>query len=159
MSEVTGRTLLLNLGVGDFNATMIIPYLSVSPMTTDPKSPQIMVLVKAMQKQLNLMGANIVVSSYLDRSTADALSQVCGSEDWSRWSWSDVIATVLAAKSTGNPMPLVQSTPNLSATGDFVAIGDDAMPFGLPTVPGGVMTYAVGAAALVYLLSKKKGRR
>lgn len=149
MSEVSGRTLLLRLGVGDFNATMMIPYLFTSPMTTDPKSPMVMLMVKHMQAALNQMGAGIIVTGYLDRPTAAALTGLFDGPQWSSWAWSDVIAGILRARMQGVSLAEVEpiTKHEIAATGD--------MPFGLPDVPGGVLTYAVGGF-LLYKMFKKR---
>ena len=150
-SEVSARNLLLKLGVGNYNATMMIPYLFTSPMTTDPKSPQIMLMVKHMQKVLNQLGAKLILTSYLDRPTAAALTGLFGTDQWSSWAWSDVIAGVVQAKATGAKLTEVApiTTYPIAATGD--------MPLGLPDVPGGIVTYAAAGAALWYFLKKRKG--
>lgn len=149
-TEVTGRSLLLKLGVGDFNATMMIPYLFTSPMTTDPKSPMIILMVKHLQKALNQMGANLIVTGYLDRPTAAALDGLFNGPAWSSWAWSDVIQGVIQSKARGTQLSEVEpiTTHEIAATGD--------MPFGLPDVPGGLVTYAAGAVAIWYLLKKRK---
>lgn len=148
-TEVNGRNLLLKLGVGNYNATMMIPYLFVSPMTTDPKSPMIMLMVKHLQKMLNQMGAGLIVTSYLDRPTANALTGLFDTEQWTQWSWSDVIASTVKSKTQNVRLDAVPP-PNkyaIAATGD--------MPFGLPDVPGGVLTYAAGAAAIWYFMKHR----
>jgi hypothetical protein len=149
-TEVSGRNLLLKLGVGNYNATMMIPYLFTSPMTTDPKSPQIMLMVQHMQKVLNKLGANLIVTSYLDRPTAAALTGLFGSTNWTAWAWSDVVAGVVQAKANGTQLSEVDpvTTYPIAATGD--------MPFGLPDVPGGIVTYAAAGAALWWFLKKKR---
>lgn len=151
-NEVSARTLLLRLGISDLNATIIIPYMFISPMTTDPKSPQIMLLVKHVQKALNQMGAGLYVTSYLDRPTAAALTGLFGTDAWSAWSWSDVVASVVRAKAQNMSLREVEpiTTHAIAATGDV-------MPFGLPDVPGGVLTYAAAAGALWYFMKKRKG--
>jgi len=150
-TEVSGRTLLLRLGVGDYNATMMIPYLFTSAMTTDPKSPMIILLVKHLQAVLNQMGANLIVTGYLDRPTSAALTGLFGSRSWTSWAWSDIITAVIAAKARGASLQEVApvTTHDIAATGD-------TMPFGLPDVPGGVLTYAAAGAALWYFLRKKR---
>lgn len=149
-TEVSGRSLLLRLGVSDFNATMMIPYLFTSAMTTDPKSPQIILMVKHMQKVLNQMGGNLYVTGYLDRPTSAALSGLFATQSWSSWAWADIIAAILRAKAQGLSIAEVPpiTTHELAATGD--------MPFGLPDVPGGVLTYAAAAGLLWYTLKRKR---
>lgn len=149
-TEVSARSILLRLGVSDLNATQIIPYMFTSPMTTDPKSPMIMLLVKHMQKVLNQMGANLIVTSYLDRPTSSALDGLFGGTQWSSWAWTDVISGIVKAKQSGvrlNETAPITKYP-IAATGD--------MPFGLPDVPGGVLTYAAAGFGLWYLMKKKR---
>lgn len=148
-NSLTGRNLLIQLGVGDFNATMMIAYLFVSPMTTDPKSPMIILMVKALQKKLNALGANLIVTGYLDRPTAAALTGLFGTDKWTSWAWSDVIASVVKAPIRDisiKEVPPATKYP-IAATGD--------MPLGLPDVPGGLLTYAAAGAALYYFMRRK----
>ena len=57
--ERTGRNLLSSIGIGQFNITMIIPYLFIAPATcpTDPRSAQTLMMVSHIQAVLNQLGA------------------------------------------------------------------------------------------------------
>jgi hypothetical protein len=134
----TGRELLTGIGIGNFNATMIIQYLFVAPATTDPRSSPIIIMVEHIQRLLNVMGAGIPISGYLDTPTAKALDDVLG-QGWERVSWGENIGGLLDAYESGYsaeppetlaPMPAPQA---MSGPLDF-----------LPDVPGGLLTYAVG---------------
>lgn len=148
MPSTNARELLTKIGIGQFNATMVIPYLWIAPATTDPKSPQIILMVQKIQRQLNQLGANIAETGYLDLPTASALSLVVG-DRWMTSPWSWTIQAVLSAKASGlsiAPAPIVSSS----------APGPESMgAFGLPDVPGGLVTYGV-AAFLLYRHFKKK---
>ena len=148
-----GRSLLTQLGIGGFNATMIIQYLFVSPFTTDPKSPMIMILVQHLQNVLNQLGAGIAVTGGLDRPTANALDHVLG-KGWINYDWADVITGVLAARKSGFRFPpRTQAMPVVA-----VQTGTSGIPIldSLPDVPGGALTYLAGAALLWHTLKKKR---
>lgn len=142
------RELLLGIGVGEFNATMIVPYMFISPATTDPKSAQTILLVEHLQKVLFAMGATYVpLSGRLDEPTARALLQVVG-PNWERMTWAANVAAVLAAKESGMSLrapPAIRGAP--------VAVGGP-LDF-LPDVPGGMLTYAVGAFFLYRHFTRK----
>lgn len=150
------RELLTRLGIGGFNATMIIPYMFIAPATTDPKSAQTILLVQHLQQALYDLGAtDVPQSGRLGRETAMALLQVAG-PNWERMTWSGNVAAVLNAKeagvtldpSTGPDMPVDDGAP--------VAVGGP-LDF-LPDVPGGLLTYAIGGYLLYRHFSKKRAR-
>lgn len=150
-TELTGRTLLTRIGIGQFNATMVIPYLGFAPATTDPKSPQVIIMVQHVQKMLNQMGAALSTSGHLDIPTARTLSLVVG-ERWETMPWSATLSAIISAKDNGVMLPTADETEILippAATGDIPGV-----PF-LPDVPGGILTYGV-AAYLLYRYLKKK---
>jgi hypothetical protein len=150
----TSRDLLLAVGIGDFNATMIVPFVLVAPATTDPKSPSIMLMVGAIQRELMMLGAPIRQTGYLDHPTADVLEFVMG-PGWMNRSWADVLkATIQARRQRRNltgsrstmapPVETGPAQPALSGPLDF-----------LPDVPGGLLTYAVGGYLLYRALRTK----
>jgi hypothetical protein len=144
------RELLLALGIGQFNATMIVPYMFVAPATTDPKSAQTILIVQHLQKALYDLGAtDVPQSGRLDAATAQAMERVAGA-NWERMSWAANVSAVVSAKEAGvslraPPAPRVRGTP--------VAVGG-VFDF-LPDVPGGLVTYAVGALVLYRHLTRK----
>ncbi len=140
------RALLLSLGVSDWNSTMIIPYTFTTPSTTDPGMAQIIILVRHLQRNLNRLGAgNVEITGRLDKATGDAISQISGTE-WLSLPWYQIMQDVVAFKRSGQ---------TLSAPMDVVApTGISGIE--LPDVPGGMITYGLGAFALWYFLVKKK---
>jgi len=154
-TERSVRNLLTELGVGHFNATMMIQDMFISPMTSDPKSPQIIRLVTHIQDALVSMGYPIAVTGYLDQPTADALSACIGG-GWEQYSWGDLVANVLSNQKAGavytNP-PVNALPPTSVAMAGLL----DA-PFGLPDVPGGLITYALGGYLAYRYFTKKRAR-
>jgi hypothetical protein len=147
--ERTGRQMLTDLGIGQFNATMIIPYLWIAPAATDPKASQVILLVEKLQRQLAMMGAPVRMNGYIDLPTAAALSKVVGSR-WETMPWASSISAVLSAKNAG--LSIDDPEPDLfvpSGVGDIPGIP------GLPDVPGGIVTYGI-AAYLLYRHFKKR---
>lgn len=147
------RAILLDLGVGDFNATMAIPYMLLAPRTTDPSMVQMLVVVRKIQEALMGMGAvQVQNTGVLDTPTAKALDQICGPE-WLAAPYYETIQTVLAAERAGHQFvqdPVLDDS-GPSATGDILGF--------LPDVPGGLLTYGVGAALVYWMLTKKKKKR
>ena len=141
------RELLKGIGVGDFNATMIIQYMFVAPATTDPRSSPIIIMVQHIQRALNAMGAGIPVSGYLDKPTAAALYRVVG-PNWERISWAQNITAIIDGAdvdfSAAPELPLEPMPQAIGGPLDF-----------LPDVPGGIFTYAAGA----YLLWRHFARK
>ncbi len=142
------RELLTAIGVGHFNATAIVPFMFISPATTDPKAAQTLIIVGALQRTLFAMGAtDVPLSGRLDAATAQALARVAG-PDWERMTWAANVAAVVAAKEAGMSLraPPASQMGVGAGAGVPVAIGGP-LDF-LPDVPGGLVTYAVGAYLL-----------
>jgi hypothetical protein len=135
------REILAALGMGQFNITMAIPLMLVSPATTDPKSNQVILVVQHIQRALFELGAvDVPVSGQLDEATARALQQVVG-PNWERMPWAASVRAIVTARRNGvrigAPPRMQQPVPVPAAVGgplDF-----------LPDVPGGLFTYAAGA--------------
>lgn len=143
----TSRELLLDLGVGQYNATMLVETLMMAPQTTEAAASPTMLLVGHIQDAMNAMGSAITVTGYLDQATAQALAQIAG-RDFLRRSWFDVVKDVVAAKKAGIKLKKKTARPNAKPA---VGLFDS-----LPDVPGGLFTYAAGGFLLWKLLSKKK---
>lgn len=141
----TSRQLLLDLGVGQYNATMLVETLMMAPQTTEAAAAPTMLLVGHIQDALNSMGSSIVVTGYLDPPSAQALEQIAG-KDFLRRSWFDVVKDVVAAKKAGVVLKKRTAKANPKAVGFFDA---------LPEVPGGLVTYAAGGFLLWRLFRKK----
>lgn len=141
-APTNARELLTALGIGQFNATMVIQYMFIAPATTDPKSPSVMMLVKAIQNRLALLGYAVPQAGYLDRQTANAIESVAGA-GWESRMWADTVKVVLAAPraTRARVLPIARSMS------------------GLPDVPGGKLTYAAAAAAAAYYFLIHKKRR
>lgn len=143
------RALLAELGVGDFNATMSIPYMFLAPRTTDPAAVQLIVVLKQMQYALASMGAvGIVPSGVLDEQTGAAIAQICGPE-WLSMPYYEIVRCVVNAERDGYQFvqPVDAAPLPMSGVFDF-----------LPDVPGGMLTYAVGGYLLYRYLKKRKRR-
>src|SRR4029077_9378857 len=124
------RALLLELGCGDFNATMSIPYMFIAPRTTDPAAVQLIVVIKQIQYALASMGAvNILPSGVLDQETGQAIAQICGPE-WLSMPYYEIVRCVVNAERDQyqfvQPADAGQPAP-MNGVFDF-----------LPSVPGGI---------------------
>jgi len=148
----TSRQLLLGIGMGQFNATQTIPYLMMSPATIDPKAPASILLLRHMQRILFQMGAQDVADTgYLDTATADALRQIAG-PNWERLTWGAVVSALLAARARGQMLARVEA----AASPDGVPLAVSGPLDFLPDVPGGLVTYGVGAYLLYRLLRRRR---
>ena len=140
--ENNARQLLLDLGMGNYNATIAIQYMFLAPASTDPAMPSIILMTKHLQQGLRAAGASAVaVTGRIDDATATALEALVGSE-WNHVTWYALFGAVVTAKRTH-------------------ALEDHADELGLipdlPEVPGGIITIAIAAAAAWYFLIHKKG--
>jgi len=148
MKIPTLRVLLTDLGIGNFNATMIIPFMFMAPASTDPKQPSVLMLVRAIQQTLYSMGAPVRDSGMIDQATSYQLERLAG-PGWLNQSWAQVVTTLLEAKKAHINL---SAPPQLATNSGPPAVG--LFDF-LPDVPGGLLTYAVGAGALYYFLKKR----
>lgn len=131
-----GRQLLTEIGIGQFNATMVMPYMMMAPRTTDPKSAPVILLIRAVQSQLYQMGATEVGNSgRWNQATADALAR-CVGPNWERMSWGSLIQGISDAKATGVDLSMQMADPGVP-----IAVGGP-LDF-LPDVPGGLLTYGI----------------
>lgn len=144
----TSRDLLTALGVGSFNATMMIEPLMLTPAVCDPSSASMQLLIKHIQAMLASMGAPVAETGRLDQATSMALEEVAG-ENWLYRTWFDVGRMLVAAKRAGKrigghfPVPAPAPIEPLGV-------------LDLPDVPGGIVTYAVGGYLLYRWLKKKR---
>lgn len=143
----TLRDLLVTLGIGHFNATMVIPIMFTQPATTDPKQPGVIHLVRALQANLHRRGFDVDSTGYLDSKTTAALDELYGSGEWVNLTWADVTNRVLSAQR-------MYQIPAPAGT-DVLPEPVGAFDF-LPDVPGGALTYVAGAGLLYYLWKKRK---
>lgn len=154
-TKPTSRDLLEALGISHHNATTIIQYMMIAPAVTDPKSPPIIMMVRALQAVLFQLGATDVQNTgYLDEPTARALSAVSG-DNWQRMSWGANVGAVLRARDLGMDLSPPSPLPLTATSGVPVAVSGP-LDF-LPDVPGGLLTYAV-VGWLVYRHFTKKRR-
>jgi hypothetical protein len=146
------RDMLTSLGVGRFNATMLIETLFMAPATTEASSPPVMLLVGHIQDVINDLGASprLVRTGLIDPPTAYYLVQIAGS-DFLHMSWYEVVREVVKAKAAKRQL-MAQNKTQLPLPPKDTGLG----LFGLPDVPGGVVTYGVGAYLIYRALKKRR---
>lgn len=160
---MNARDLLVKLGIGQFNATMVIQYMFIAPATTDPKSAPVMLLVKHLQQKLQALGYPVIVNGYLDRTTASAIQEVVG-PGWESVAWGETVRGVLAA-SADDPRALIAASYSVGSQKPPIvlppssAVGDDGIAAKLGVSPGilGALI-AVGAYVVYEKYNKKRGR-
>lgn len=145
------RTLVTTIGIDQWNASMLIPYLWTAPVTTDLDMNQIILLIEHLQKTLNDMGANLVAEGQLDLETADALTQICG-PGWKSVPWYQIIEAVIWAHEHG---PRIVPRSPRAIAGKPAAVGYAMGDLSLPSMPGGALGWAAAAAAAYYLLLRR----
>ncbi len=140
------RTLLQSIGIADWNATMVIPYLLTAPTTTDLDMAQVILVIEALQNVLNTMGANLRVSGEFDLPTAKALDEICG-PGWQSVPWYNVIQAVVWAHSHGR---------HVTGGQPRAAMGYAMGAVDLPSMPGGMLGWLAAAGAAYYFLFREK---
>ncbi len=145
----SARSILLALGMGDFNATMVIQYLFLAPAQTDPQMAQIIMLTTHLQEAMVAMGAPVRVTGSIDGAWAPYFDRVCG-RHWQDLPWAEIARMVIAAKARG------QRIDPQGATITIQRGALDGVLDSLPTIPGGIFTYAVGGY-LLWRHMKRKG--
>lgn len=138
--ENNARQLLLRLGMGQYNATMAVPYMFIAPAATDPAMPQVVLMTKHLQQGLRAAGADCPVTGEIDDATARCLHRLLG-DRWNQKSWFELYDAVLRAKRART----LATLPPM----DLGAVPD------LPEIPTSVLMIGVVVGAY-YLLRKKK---
>lgn len=140
------RDLLLRLGVSHMNATIMINYMMMNPAGTDPASPSLALLVMHMQQALQQAGASdVVVNGRVDDATNAALERIL--PGWLFRPWSNAVKALVDFRDHGGTL-----------TAGPVTVGArpmSGMPFGLPDVPGGVLTYLAAGAVAWHFWNKR----
>ena len=104
-SMTNARKILIDLGVAPFLTTMSIPFMFLLPGATDPDSPSVIEIVKAIQRGLKKLGyKKVMVSGVVDRDTAAALDHVAPPRgSWMQRTWvtlaGDILRRLRAPKS------------------------------------------------------------
>lgn len=144
------RHQLLELGIGDFNATLIIPTMFYGPAQSDPGLTPVKVLVRALQRMMREMGATWVVSSgELDAGSATCLKAIAGPM-WAEMPWYELSQKLIDARKAGK-----RFEPMGAARGVVLSGFQD----GVVTSIGSVVGAAIGGIIVYHILSKKKKGR
>ncbi len=148
MISQDARTLAMSLGIGELQASMVIPYMFMTPATTDPDMPPIHLLVRGLQRGLRDIGGTMEITGMMDVPTATALRTFTG-PNWPGMSWYLLYQTVTRARATGQRID------------DADPVAMQGMGFlDLPDPPGGNTTLILGFAAFWYFfLRGRKARR
>lgn len=143
----TNRDLLIDLGVGRFNATMLVQTMMMAPATTEAASAPVMLLVQHLQMALADMGAPVKSHGLVDPPTDHAMKRLAG-DKWMFRTWFDVTRMVVAARKQGKKL-----TPTAAPV-----VKSDGMGFiDLPDVPGGLLTYALAGYVGYRIWKRKRG--
>lgn len=108
------RELLRALGVTGHQATIAIPFLWLTPATTDPDMVQVRLLVQALQSSLNRLGANVPVTGMLDVDSARELRRITG-PNWPKQTWATIGQAVYRAQLSGVSLAPAPAAPVFAA--------------------------------------------
>ncbi len=90
----------MDIGLGRECATMVVPFMWLTPGGTDSMSPPIIVLVRGIQGCMRDMGIPTRGDGLFDSATAIGLRQISGPQ-WKFKAWVQICGDVLTASSTG----------------------------------------------------------
>lgn len=136
----TIRSMLLAAGVGDFNATLSIPYMYFLPTTCDPYQQGVIQIVEGLQNLLNARGARLEISGWMDQHTMDALASWAGPQ-WKLKTWVQLYGDVLSGQRPAPKPTPITAPPPPAATGDIVSMLGAAVTHPLAWVAGGALAY------------------
>jgi hypothetical protein len=141
-TENNARQILKRLGMGDFNATMVMQFMFVAPAATDPAMPPVVLMTRHLQQGLVASGADCGITGIIDDQTAKCLEALVGPK-WHQMSWYHLMNAVIRAKQRRSFTSPQSVLPPLGAMPD------------LPSIPGGLLTVALVAAGAYLLIGKK----
>lgn len=134
------REILLKLGIGDFNATMVVPVMFYAPAQGDPDITPIKVLTKAIQKVMQQMGATwLSATGRIDNQTAECLQAIAGPL-WNETVYFDLCKRLMAARDAGKRFSR-PVTP--ASSGRPVELSGLGLLPSFPDVPGGLVTVGI----------------
>lgn len=121
------RDMLLTAGVGQYNATLAIPYMNFLPSTTEPYAQGTRLIVQGLQRMLNQRGARLAVDGGFGVKTIRALIAYAGPR-WPEKSWAQLYADVIEGQvwpgyvrnARGNDRPPAAWTNPVTGLGDPV---------------------------------------
>lgn len=87
------REMLMAFGVGSYNVLMAQQIAFMIPRVTDPDAQGTILMVEAVQRGLNRIGAGLRVNGSLDEATVRALVQVSGSS-WHAKTWIQILGDI-----------------------------------------------------------------
>jgi len=145
----SARSILLALGMGDFNATMVIQYLFMAPAQTDPQMGQIVLLTRHLQEAMQAMGCQLPVTGSIDGAWEPYFVALVG-HHWRDMPWAEIARMVIDAKARGRRLEPKGATITIQR-GALDGVLDS-----LPQIPGGLFTYAVGGYLLWRHMKRKR---
>jgi hypothetical protein len=140
-------TLLRATGVDDYTAQMLVPFAFMAPATTDLDMPSVIEIVRAIQRSLNALGANLQESGQLDVQTAILIQQVTG-PGWKSVPWYQILEKIVHhADRGGTVRPIAR--PAAGVAGSMCDFAPSSMP-------GGLLGWAALGGLAYYLFGRKK---
>ena len=104
----SGRSVLRTLGAGQEQATFALQQIQLAPRVSDPDAGASVIIIKAVQRGLNQLGAHLAITGYLDSETRNCLSHVSG-PSWESRSWLKITKDIVVMRDAGLKLP--QKTP------------------------------------------------
>lgn len=145
------RDMLVEAGVGQFNAAMSIQYMNFLPRTSDPYAQGIMQIVEGIQRLLNRNGAGLVVDGGMGIETIRGVMKYSGPR-WYDKSWAQIYGDIMEGERWGGVDREDRGLADYGSQYQFDELGstfvDDVIASPFPWIIGGF---------LLYKLANKKG--
>lgn len=146
----TLRAMLLTAGIGEYNATLSLPYMYFLPRTCDPFTQGVMQLVEGLQNLLKGRGQRVPVDGFLGPETAAAVAKFAGA-GWSDKTWLQIYGDVIRGRLAPGFEP---GLAPIDHTIDDAAADAQIPTGGLTDVVGGIarnpLAWVVAGAGIFY---------
>ena len=147
------REMLLSAGIGEFNATMSLPYMYFLPRTCDPYTQGVIQIVEGLQNLLNARGARVEVDGWMGEHTVKAILPYAGHQ-WRDKTWMQLYGDVLRGRFAPGFEPGPPGDVDLAGYTEETGLGslvDDVVDLG----SNPLALLAAGAAAYYFFGQKR----
>lgn len=144
------REMLLAAGIGEFNATLSIPYMYFMPRTCDPYTQGVMQIIEGLQNLLRARGHKVPLDGWLGPDTAGALQLYAGA-GWADKTWMQIYGDVMRGQRAPGferkPAAALAEYTEREGLGSITTIAD------IVTSP---LAWIAGGALAYHLLGRKR---
>lgn len=151
------RTVLSDMGVRPYLASMAAPTLFLTPGESDPAAQNTMVVVQGIQKCLNELGYNLPRNGLMNAATQNAIAGLVG-RNWPAVPWMHLYKVCKRAKIWGlkPKRQITWKQTQATAIGEIIGLGalgvpvDASIPYTIPSTA----IDCTGAGSLEYCFGK-----